>query len=120
MAELSELIAKLEGLSGPSSDVEKAILRHFGFTWRGMAYRNNAGEMWKGPTFFTHSIDAAVALVERKLPDAVWDVSTTGRRPGATVSSYERKVREGAYASTPAVALVLALLRALSSEQGNE
>lgn len=64
-------------------------------------------------TRYTASLDAAVGLVERVLPDARWEVSTAEKCPGAIVSSYERRVGEGAYAATPAIALVLALLRAL-------
>jgi len=116
---MRELIERLEKATEGSLELDKAILLSFGFTWRGMNYwHHDNSTMWRGPTFFTRSLDAAVALVERVLPGAEWEVSNTGRRPGATVISYERRKREGAYASTPAIALCIAILRAAEESAG--
>ena len=69
--ELRELLDRVQKATGPDREIDKALLWAVGrFSWRGMNYWSEAGEMWPDrlSTFFTASIDAAVALVERVLP----------------------------------------------------
>lgn len=67
MTDLAQLIADLESAQVGSLHYDKRILAALGFTWRGMAYWNSQ-EQWKGSAALTQSIDAIVALIERKLP----------------------------------------------------
>jgi len=130
----ADLVARLEKLTGPDRDadwrIEKLLVRPEEFP---------DIEIW--PTFqqdskfersipaYTASLDAVVALVERKLPDTderrhsctIW----TGRRPAARIFYQQRCAEdEGGWAigalnnwevrgSTPAIALLLALFNAL-------
>jgi hypothetical protein len=55
----------------------------------------------------TASLDAVVSLIEQKLPLAEWEVTTTGFKPAATLIPNRTK-HGGAYASTPAPALLAA------------
>lgn len=67
----------------------------------------------------TASIDAAVALVDRVLPEVKLEITTTGFKPGCTVVM-GGTVTGGAYAATPALAITIATLRAkLSQENTN-
>lgn len=113
------LIRRLEDAEVGSFDLDKALLAHFGFTWRGMAYWNAAGEIWSGPRALTRSIDAALALVERVLP---------GSKPGVMVEErIGERVQWGAWVSadlserptfawSPALALCIAMLKALEPQ----
>lgn len=110
---MRDLIERLEKADGPDRELDAKLARHLAGDPVDHWFRL-FGDWFTDRTIpsYTSSIDAAVALVERVLPGAEWEVTNTGRRPGATVISYERRVREGAYASTPAIAICIALLRA--------
>lgn len=68
---------------------------------------------------YTSSLDAALSLVERKLPGVHWSVSNAAVKPRANVwMPQPTRPIMGPYSSgaTPALAVCLALLRALSTE----
>lgn len=140
---MRELIERLENADEGSLELDKAILMSFGFTWRGMNYwHHDNSTMWRGPTFFTRSLDAAVALVEQVLPGWTWRVASCHVSDDAWVIPDfnhpvhgERLMREygqvegdpAAYwqeitdvdlrpSGRPAIALCLALLRAKEQE----
>ena len=117
MADLIELAERCERGSGWDSALDKAIMRALGYSWRGMDYWHDDGKtIWKGQTCFTASLDATVALLDRVLPLAEWEVTTTGFKPGATVIPNGSK-HAGAYATSPARALLAAILRALAAKE---
>ena len=115
MSRLEELIAELEKVAGPSRD----------FDWS-IAQITNLPEVWpetaswppfmagskfdKAIPLFTASLDAAVALVERVLPGAKYEITTTGFKPGCTIV-VGGKVAGGAYAATAVLAITVATLR---------
>lgn len=139
--DLMELIKRLEKASGPDRALDEAVMavfyvrdkRHIGVTegWDDEpdSYLPVKSDVWVDPATdkwvsthahpFTASLDAAVALVERVLPGWVWHASSDGPharvqdRPGLL---FARQVFEGK-GSTPAAALVLALLRAVQAQR---
>lgn len=104
MTELTSLIERLEKAEGPSRDLDAAIFDAIPPT-TDAPY----------PPEFTSSIDAAVSLAERVLPGRSimmgWRQSSE-TRPWARVGLWADPDATGA---TPAIALVLATLRALQS-----
>jgi hypothetical protein len=63
VSDLLKFADRCEEVESGSFNLDKAILAALGFTWRGMAYWSREEKMWKGPTNFTTSIDAAMTLV---------------------------------------------------------
>lgn len=111
-ATLLALADRVEALTGPCRETDKAILHALGYSWRGMAYwyRDDSHE-WKGGTFFTGSLDAAMALVPKghdysleRVNDEYW----------ASVCSKSHRTPI-LNAATPALALCAAALRALAN-----
>lgn len=144
---LPDLIAALEKAEGPSLQLDGMIwcaANKYEFVmWdgAGCVYRDPAAPKWDGGIKhaqasivrpYSASIDAAVALVERVLPGYGWDLASNtshikacldpefgkpiGKHPHwAAVSNISsKKFEDGA---NPAVALCLATLRALSSQE---
>lgn len=85
---------------------------------------------WTVPAFTT-SLDAALALIERKLPGWWWEVAHGTAHKGAgpywasvynneTLAATFDGTPDEAPGKTPALALVAALLRALSSQETKE
>lgn len=69
---LLSLADRVEGLSGPDREVDRAILVALGYTWRGMAYwHRDDSHTWAGSTHFTASIDAAMSLVPESMRDEI-------------------------------------------------
>lgn len=116
MTDLAQLIADLESAQVGSLHYDKRILAALGFTWRGMAYWNSQ-EQWKGSAALTRSMDAAVALIELRLPCARWEAVTTGFKPGASIVDARGVWQAGSYAETAPLALCIAFLRALQAQQ---
>lgn len=123
MSDLAGLIERVEKATGPDHHgIDTAILRHLGFTWRGMAYWNQSEtQIFKGSTFFTSSVDAAIALVDFAMPGA-WYVIAKGRLTSAEPlygcellfgSDEQLGIADG---PTQPLAIVLALLRALQAK----
>jgi hypothetical protein len=66
MSELIKLAERCEKADGPSLDLDKAILKVLGYTWRGMNYWSSDNEsMWKWLATFSYSIDAAMTLIPK-------------------------------------------------------
>jgi hypothetical protein len=106
-------------------EIDVAILRMLGYTWRGMDYwHHDDKRIWKGSTFFTGSVDAALALVERLLPGwcysvhrnedghfgSVWAPGQGGGPGSWVVEMFDEK------AVNPALALICAALSAKIAE----
>lgn len=134
MSGLSELIAKLEGLPGPDREVDGLIFGWLhntepcgtfmcGFDEEKFQFRHpddpkeGRHRAWyvRGDDLpaYTASLDAAVALVERKLPgESVlvgwWQTRET--LPWARIGTWKEHDATG---PTPAIALCLALLHSL-------
>lgn len=127
MPDLSTLIERVEALTGPSRDadyrIEKAIVRPGEFP---------ASEIWPpfmvGSKFdrsipaYTASIDAAVALVERVLPGWAKGFDGGPKTRIAFVDQHDHDdrmfgARYTAEGPTPAIALILAALRALHAQE---
>ena len=146
MTDYASLIERLEKADGPDReiDAELAIVGLIDATdarlpsaERDSHYPQSfvPGQYWTGHAWrvadeYTSSLDAALGLVERKLPGWVWKLSTDGdasapdHKAHATLAS-EVWADPGAgmgvvtygHAPTPALAVCLALLRALSEQR---
>lgn len=131
---MTNLIATLEGLTSPSREVDCEIAWQTGWdadavnycgtwrraypSWRGDEQRIEAAAYnWGVPTF-TASLDAITALVERVLPGWSYEVRKSGFGNGqAALWNPTMQPRPGLsiradHASSPAIALCIALLRA--------
>lgn len=111
---LADLIARVEKLEGPDRVADK---------WLAALYGPSGGP--RAP-YYTASLDAALALVERVLPDWRWSLFSWSADPNGpfvacmacdepvtmSVSSDGRR--------SPAVALILALLHALEANADGE
>lgn len=111
MSDLSSLIARLEKAEGPSHELDRLIASV-------VLGRSIGVSKW------TASLDAAVSLAERVLPNWHADIDLLSPPPmsdkfGARLfdanGSWQNVAAE---AITPALALVLATLRALQSQTG--
>lgn len=139
MTNLTTLIAKLEAAKGPSRELDAEIAATFHYVshmpdwvnnWSGKWEAAKSGRVYlmedsgnRGPNFisdsFTDSIDAAVALSERVLPGWDWGSHSFGE-DGAHGEVWKHgwhddTVIYGAH-SSPAIALVIAILRAKQAE----
>lgn len=103
MAERTDLIARLEALTVPDRkvDAEIGVILHI----------HPPGGGWLSHEY-TRSLDAAVALCERVLPDWVWQVS----RLSADVWD-GMNIGVTAYHKIPAIALLIATLKALDTKE---
>lgn len=125
MGDLAGLIERLEKLTGPDRDadyrIEKAVVRpdHFPDI-----------KMWPpfmvGSTFdksippYTASLDAAIALVEKCLPRCGYTTDhqpVYGKHHDASVFSEQVITIGNGRGPTAAIALLLALLRAMQKEE---
>lgn len=135
-AALRGLLERVEAATGPDRELDRDISVAVGFLHvgdRGRLYMiapDDGGHIYGGlgddiliPRL-TEKIDAAVALVERVLPEWVWQIERQltyeGRPPFfADISTVDNcRGRNGtetgsAYAATPPLAILAALLRAL-------
>lgn len=137
-ADLSALIARLEAAEVGSRELGHDVLLALG--WHREQIGNFYGPLyqWSSPDFSPHlisgdedklpipnpvlSLDAALALAERVLPGWLWDVTTITtavgglRKPLASVVRPDQpegeEIKAWGYASTPALALCIAVLKA--------
>lgn len=146
MTDIAGLIERVEAASGPSVASDGAI---HAFLFPEDFDEGDAEHYANFPTVnradlrylasvaprYTSSIDAALALVERKLPGYRWSVGATGIRAGThpdgkpayvdgfraglTKASPLRPLPIAAHARTAPLALLLCLLRALSQQGGS-
>lgn len=102
------LIEKLEQADGPSRELDAAIFEQV----------VKANRIALDFSAYTSSLDAAVALVERVLPRHRWVIANrTGPKVGGSASVYRDDSLKTAEAPTPALALCIALLKALEARE---
>lgn len=120
-ADLSSLIERLEKADGPDDALDRDILKALGarlaWDWTWGAW---FGDERFYATNLTASLDAALALCERALPDWDIDLGKVGGEWFATVLPQDGTDIDGEQAPSPALALCLALLRALSQKESKE
>ena len=124
MTDLRDLIERLERADGPDRELDALI-------WRRMENRSGVvfpDEKPGSPKYpnhipaYTASLDAALALKNRVLPGraaAIGDMAfeDAHRRPWAVIWSPGGTPGPSTEGATPAIALCLALLRTLETEQ---
>lgn len=133
MTDLAQLIGRLKAASEGSRPLDWLIAEEIGdeaFRLKAAAWPPFApgSKIDKGIPAFTTSLDAIVALIERKLPG--WTVARLGQNDDKTwhaelregyLTSYDRvatsSYRPGSRPATPALALCIAFLRALQAQQ---
>lgn len=127
-SKLTDLIAKLEAATEGSRELDVEIAcalrpgsRPYRYAPGTYSFRDEMG-VWdtKHVSTVTTSLDAIVALIERKLP--VWWVQYLGQTQKGWATRIEQ---QGAslglfYSPTPALALCIALLSALQLQGGSE
>lgn len=118
---MTDLILRLSAVAGPSRELDAEIALSIGWLKSRYGLWINGVELHDGPPRYTASIDAALTLVPE---GAVWHVMTDygdlkrakvgpPGLPSASVYSVEdRPLFVEADASTPAIALVIACLKA--------
>lgn len=127
MAKFTSLIAKLAAAKEGSRELDRLV---FDATTNGVFGPENS-DLWcysgswasRAPAHFTTSVDAALALIEKRLPGALYrmeKMGDVGRRAyghpcWATCGLSGRQ--EEAVAATMPVAICIALLTALSRSQ---
>lgn len=136
---LSELRKRVEGASGPDREMDLDLALALGLAPTGEMWKRRKGRYNQGghpelredrspapgpwPTFtakpYSSSLDAALSLVERKLPGWVWSVdSAVGLQPAACwMEEAGGHQSFAATASTPALAVLAALLTALDQPE---
>lgn len=120
MSELEEMLGKVEASAGPDTNIDTELHAYIeGVTpeWqeysKSFAYHKDGFWVSFGPVpNYTASVDAALALVERMLPNERWGIDRTDE--GDPETWYDAVVGEGfaQHRSAP-VAILAALLRAL-------
>ena len=126
---LTALAERVEGLTGPCRETDKAIALALGWTTEAPPRDSDRPmpHLWVGPDgsremasppHWTGSLDAVVALIERELPGALWYVDRGPVRPMAGLQAAGDGPPWFFYAATPALALLAATLRALARKEG--
>ena len=116
MSELEGLIARVEAAGGPDREVDLAIHWLLINDGEPLAVMGSFGII--DLPAYTSSLDAALKLVEAKLPGWDYLVARVSDGCSAEVGPPDSFQQIEAKAPTPALALILALLRALA--QGGE
>lgn len=114
--ELRALIERVERATGPDREIEFEVgIQMCGFERCSVQESDGPCNEVHEAGYYTSSLDAVVALVERELPGWDWGCETTICGGDNRYSGYvAQKMRIGpeAYGKTPALALLLAFLRA--------
>lgn len=120
MTALDDLIRAVEAADAPSREIDALVEVMFheppkldaamtpgeaGWLWA------TDGSQWKAP-LYTASIDAVVALIRREMPGAIWMVEFV--QDGHVLGGIDGS---GVVHETPALALLLAFLRAVQAKQ---
>ena len=136
MSDLSSLIARLEKAEGPDREIDALIwLKTTDGATRKALEVKSATNLWPPYTIdetrdetgrliivppVTSSIDAAVSLAERVLPGWLWSITFGLERSAAFIRDMDifacDPIEGKGYHRTPAIALVLATLRALQQK----
>lgn len=118
---LADLLAKVQAATGPDRELDSRLLCvHTGEDFEGLI-RDGYTVSDINPAEYTASIDAALVLVEKVLPDVMWRLQsdpTTGDGYEASLVSSERFPPSDGRASgaTAPLALLAALLSALTEK----
>jgi hypothetical protein len=115
MSDLSTLIERVRGLDGPDREVDALIWGEFDF---GREDRELDARWSARVPAYTASLDAVVALIEKRLPDGLWDVNGYGAAivyPKWITGDVDTQYAETA--QSPALALLLAFLVAVENER---
>lgn len=113
---LQDLLRRVESAAGPSIDLNADILRSFGWTMAGGHVFDPDGLREFSVPLPVASLDAALALVERVLPGWEFAIEVERSTDGPTIWRVEMGDPLRGWQSeapTPALALCIALLRAL-------
>lgn len=122
--QLSALLARVESAEGPDRALDGAICRACGDTVAsneigGFIWKPADAEGWRSVPKLTASLDASLALCERVLPTATWDVGSVERIDRKFYSAIVWPANGGPDSgechsdANPALALIAAMLRAL-------
>ena len=129
MSALKELLERVEKAEGPDRELDGAIADALGLAPDNLTrvsatyyeYTPDPDKGWWEAGRYTASIDAAVALVEKKLPGCALAIGTMKFiQPGvpwATIWTTGGDPKWNADAKTPALALIAALLKALIASE---
>lgn len=127
LPDLQPLLARVEAASGPDRELDKALWYKLIFDPALDKKNDSYLKLIGSPQpLFTASLDAALALAERVLPGAGWlcGVKSNG---GFMAELFLTRYISGvsprlayATAKTPALALVIATLRAMIATQGEK
>lgn len=114
-ASLRDLLERVEKTTKPNYALERDL-------WNALLPAERRPE-WRRTPPLTTSLDAAVALVAEMLPGAFWETGTSqfdrqGRHANAFVWCRDEPSHE-AWAATPPLALLAALLSALLSQEAS-
>lgn len=135
---LSELIARVEGATGPDRELDALVeiaarneeARRTGLEPKHWAKWVVSRDFWVEdphtayePASHTRSVDSALALIERVLPGWSWSVRRSGFGDPADAELWNPRLQPSQYNSfqatnkfgSPALALILALLKALEA-----
>jgi hypothetical protein len=113
---MTDLIKRLEKAEAGSRELDFAIMAHFGYT--DISDPRDAVECWRGPdgksrfanATFSRSLDAALALAGRVLPDR--PICLDRMPDGSGWASVSGAISFNAKANTPAIALCIAIIKA--------
>lgn len=123
---IADLIARVEAATGPDREIDAMVARVV-CDWDVFSVPDLIGGTVRlardgARTFevprWSASIDAVVELIRREMPGAEWSISATGLAEIA--AAYVPGCRCGWTAPTPALALLLAFLRAMQARQEND
>jgi hypothetical protein len=114
MTDLASLIERAKKATDSDPSLEADIVEHFFGATEADLHRRYLIDMHR----FTSSLDAALALAERVLPDCDWAVTGgKGLACEATIWPQTDRNREvGGKASSPPLAILLATLKAKAAE----
>lgn len=126
MMELTELIERVEALSGPDREASRDIWMYFGTPeWKrayieaqapcGCPHEQAVEYSVRHLPDITASIDAALSFAERVMPGWTWCVGTDGS-DDFFANVWNGVEEANAYAPTPPLAIILATLRAKAEE----
>jgi len=114
----SEIIARLEKASGPDRELDVPVAIAMGWTnfersWGELRAFPPKAAYWVEIPAFTASLDASLALVGERLPDAWWTMGS--RSPLCNLWRGDNTCIGSGDGATPTISVLLALFRALES-----
>lgn len=125
------IIERLEAATGADREIDADLMVALCGAWRvndsqfygpgekswSFGEYEEESRAWCGPLpYLTASLDAALALVEEKLPGCDWNLDRDSGRYEFEILPTEERIGYGARSATPALAVLIALLRALEAK----